>query len=173
MCKRPFYLVILIVIFTDCSSNHADSKYFISKFYQNQTELYNLLSDLRSNSLLQRQNLLKIFKPTDFDNNLKSRLTNLGITEFSYSTISCDNHYKLEFDLTTNWSKKFPVHLRQSMCAHEFNKKGHYSKADNTNESWGLGDNWSLWFERVPLKGSSEYYENPVDTINHAEGSFQ
>ena len=148
-------------------------EFLMSKFYKDQNKLDSLLADLRDNSLLQRQNLLKIFKPTDFDEQLQFRLTELGITKFLYYTTSCNNYSKLEFDLTTNWSKKIPVHITQSMCENNMNIKGYHSKLGSENEGWGLGDNWLIWVERAPMERNLEYFDKKVDTINHADQPFK
>lgn len=169
MCKKCFYLLFtLILFFYNCSDHDGDHQYFISKFYKHQTDFDKLMVELRNNELLQKRNSLKIFKPTDFGKATKSSLDKLGVREIIFYSHYCDSigYTDVEFDLTTNWSREFPVHLNQTLCNSYETVKGNYFERDNTNEGWGLGDNWCLWFEHTSTKGIAVYYDKRLDTAN-------
>ena len=127
--------------------------------------------DLRNNDLLQKRNSLKIFRPYDFDKLIQAKLDKLGVTEVLFYSHYCDSLKltSLEFDLTTNWSRQFLVHLAQSPCNSNETTKDNYFKKDNTNEGWGLGDNWCLWFEHVSTKGAAVDYNKKFDTTKYLE----
>jgi len=170
MCKKYFYLLLILTLsFYNCSDHDGDHQYYISKFYKQQTDFDKLMIELRSNGLLQKRNSLKIFKAIDFDKATRNSLDRLGITEIIFYSHYCDSigYTDVEFDLTTNWSRQFPVHLNQTSCSSDETVKGNYVRRNNTNEGWGLGDNWCLWFEHSSVKGLVQYYDKKTDTINY------
>lgn len=168
MFKKCFHLLLAVtILFYNCSDRKYDSQYYISRFYKHQSDFDKLMIELRSNELLQKRNSLKIFKSADFDKETKNNLNRLGITEIIFYPIYCDSvgYGNLEFDLTTDWSKQFPVHLNQTLCDNEDTIKRSYVKRKNTNEGWGLGDKWILWFEHSSVRGGLvQYYDKKTDT---------
>ena len=172
MSKRYFYvLFVTTFFFLNCLNNQNDHEDFISRFQSQQNNFNKLMVDLRSNNLLQKRNSLKIFRPGDFNKSIKERLDKLGVTEVLFYLHYCDSLKvtSLEFNLTTNWSRQFPVHLTQAPCNSNETTKDNYFKNKNTNEGWGLGDNWCLWFEHISTKGAAVDYDKKFDTTKYSE----
>ena len=115
-----------------------------------------MLMVLQKDSIINKGNLSTIFKPDDFNADLKDRMIKLGITEFSYYRIRCylkgDTPYvPYQFDFRTNWNDKVAWHLNFVPCPVPESKLAGYTKLDNGNEGWGLGNGWILWYENFPL----------------------
>jgi hypothetical protein len=117
------------------------------RFDLNQDELNELTKTLRANSSITNRNFLKVFLPTDFYSSLQQKMNRIGIIKMDYYSNFGDTSDVREFDFTTDWKYKVPVHITNSSLSNDENKRGGYFKRPNGNEGWGMGDNWIIWNE--------------------------
>ncbi len=168
-------IVLLFIFFVSCESNKTEQTQpsnnkkadsikniipFGKKFYDHKNELNDIVLELKKSPLINSKSTMTIFVPNNFDPTLQNKMNNVGILEFLYYSTYCDSSQlryssTFQFDFTTNWSDKVPVHLNTKPCQDEENNFGSYFKRDNGNEGWGLGDIWVIWYEHFSAKKDS------------------
>lgn len=145
---RYYFLAICILYLTiSCSSSKINPEKLKEKFYQNEKELTKLALSLRASELMNTkkcEGCLLFLSQDKLDKGTAEQFKTLGLKDVLVFHWRCSSH---QFDFTTNWSEIIPVHLAYNTCDSIETVKGFYKKDKNSNEFWGLGNNWSMWTE--------------------------
>lgn len=150
--KQPSQLVLLIIVtIISCKSNTEISDVYVDRFYKNQAQANELVKLLRFDSSLEEKSG-EVLNSTMFNEVTKKRLAYLGIDAVHLFAWIGSSRPQLQFDFITNWRKENFIHLTYNSLDSISTLKGFYRKDKNSNEFWGLGENWTLWIERKLLE---------------------
>jgi hypothetical protein len=140
-------MLILMFFMTSCKTENLQQNH-IERFNKNKHQFENLIEELKQDTLFNKKSEV-VFKWTYFQLPTREKLQELGIEEvvpFYW------DRTQRQFDLKTNWGNKIPIHIYYNTLDTIVTKKGYYNKDENSNEFWGLGNPWCLWYEVKLIK---------------------
>ena len=139
--------LLLLFIFDSCHQNKSPEE-LIDTFYQNKTDLDLIIQSLQTDKKL--DSLFWIGPDSGIPDikesypNIYSLIKKTGITDAS----SHNNSYPRNtswYYLKTNWPNEYPIYLIYNAYDSTGPKKGEYLNDEGFNETWGLGDYWTLF----------------------------
>jgi len=142
-------LTILIFLICGCNQNTKEQD-FSEMFYKKQGLFDTLVFDLQNKHL---DTLIHLFNEENslanisaIDSSVNSTIKQIGISRIISGKLwNCIGIN--EYDIQTTWNKQYPIHINYNKCDSIRTKKGYYKKDANSNEVWGLGNNWYMWKE--------------------------
>lgn len=131
---------------SNCSQRDKPDNY-IERFRKHEDEFKLLVKQLQFDSFAnsQRNNIVRSDK---FRPEIERSLKRLVISHVYIYYWKCSK--QSQFDFLTKWAKdRSPAHLYFNICDSVNTRNKYYNKKTNSDEAFGLGENWSLWIDHA------------------------
>jgi len=154
MLRSIIPLLLSICLMTASCHNNKNPVELINTFLQHKQTLDLLISDLQKDNKL--DSLFQIMPDSgipDIKNSypqVYALIKKVGITAVSSHPNSFPKRTRWYY-FKTNWPNEYPIYLIFNAYDSSETKKGFYLKDEVSNETFGLGDNWTM-FRFVKVK---------------------
>jgi len=159
--KRGVCQMMSLTLLSLVACHYSTPEELKAKFYSSKNKLVSFTAKLESDKKFDSVFHVPPYTPLpDFKNAFPKEFAlakELGIVSITSCKGSCLRNSKWYF-IETNWPSKHPVFLIYNFCSYNYyydttgipcdcteSHKGFYKKDKYENETWGLGDNWTMF----------------------------